>query len=282
MKVFISWSGELSRQIAQAIREWLPSILQTVKPYFTPDDLEKGTRWSTEISHELGNSNIGLICITPQNLNAPWIAFEAGALSKQLQTSRVCPLLFGLAPTDIKGPLAQFQSTPFTKAEFKKLVVVVNDINAENSLDAKILDATFEVWWPLLEERINAILTDSRPTKGKSVRSERDLLEEILSDVRAIKQTLPQEQVARPKEQDQATGQPAFTPLYEQIRLLILRSIQNGEFMSGESLPAEMDLASRYRVSQGTVRKAIDSLISDRIVERTRSGDNLGSSTVVL
>ena len=53
MKVFISWSGELSKQLGQALRQWLPGTLQSVKPYFTPADIDKGAKWESEISKEL-------------------------------------------------------------------------------------------------------------------------------------------------------------------------------------------------------------------------------------
>ena len=61
---------------------------------------------------------------------------------------------------------------------------------------------------------------------------------------------------------------PAFSPLYQQIKALILQSLQSGEWKPGESIPSEMDLAGRYRVSQGTVRKAIDELATDNLVVR--------------
>ncbi len=61
---------------------------------------------------------------------------------------------------------------------------------------------------------------------------------------------------------------PAFSPLYSQIKNLILKSLQSGEWKPGESIPSEMDLATRYRVSQGTVRKAIDELAGDNLVVR--------------
>ena len=84
MKVFISWSGEMSNQIGEIIRSWLPSMLQSVKPYFTPSDIEKGARWNTEIAQELEDSKIGILCITRENLNSAWLLFEAGALSNKL------------------------------------------------------------------------------------------------------------------------------------------------------------------------------------------------------
>jgi len=61
---------------------------------------------------------------------------------------------------------------------------------------------------------------------------------------------------------------PAFSPLYQQIKLLITRSLEEGEWKPGEAIPAETELAQRYRVSQGTVRKAIDELSADNLVVR--------------
>jgi DNA-binding transcriptional regulator YhcF (GntR family) len=60
----------------------------------------------------------------------------------------------------------------------------------------------------------------------------------------------------------------AFSPLYQQIKGLILQSLQAGEWKPGESIPSEMELAVRYRVSQGTVRKAIDELASGHLLIR--------------
>jgi len=61
---------------------------------------------------------------------------------------------------------------------------------------------------------------------------------------------------------------PAFSPLYQQIKVLILQSLQAGEWKPGEVIPSEMDLAARFRVSQGTVRKAIDELAAENLVVR--------------
>jgi GntR family transcriptional regulator len=65
-----------------------------------------------------------------------------------------------------------------------------------------------------------------------------------------------------------ATPAPAFSPLYQQIKGLILQSLQSREWKPGESIPSEMELAARYRVSQGTVRKAIDELASGHLLVR--------------
>ena len=61
---------------------------------------------------------------------------------------------------------------------------------------------------------------------------------------------------------------PAFSPLYQQIKTLITRSLQAGEWRPGEAIPSEMDLAARFKVSQGTVRKAIDELATENLLVR--------------
>ncbi|MDN4589202.1 GntR family transcriptional regulator [Xenophilus aerolatus] len=61
---------------------------------------------------------------------------------------------------------------------------------------------------------------------------------------------------------------PSFSPLYQQIKALILQSLQAGEWKPGEPIPSEIELAARYRVSQGTVRKAIDELSAENLVVR--------------
>ncbi|WP_454711060.1 GntR family transcriptional regulator [Cupriavidus nantongensis] len=66
----------------------------------------------------------------------------------------------------------------------------------------------------------------------------------------------------------QSVPSPTFSPLYQQIKALITRSLQSGEWKPGEMIPSEMELASRYKVSQGTVRKAIDELAADNLVAR--------------
>jgi hypothetical protein len=179
MKVFISWSGVLSKELGEALRDWIPVVLQAVNPYFTPSDVEKGTRWSTDIARELEGSSIGILCITRENINSPWMLFEAGALSKSLEKSHVCPMLFGITNTDLAGPLKQFQTTAFEKSEVKQLLTVINNRIPEGKLTAKTLETVFEKWWPDLDEKVNSILSKvDAPTEP--IRSERDLLEEIL------------------------------------------------------------------------------------------------------
>ena len=84
MKLFVSWSGTVSQQLADEVRRWVPLILPAAQPFITTTDIDKGARWQGEISRELNDSNYGIVCLTKDNLTSQWLAFEAGALSKHL------------------------------------------------------------------------------------------------------------------------------------------------------------------------------------------------------
>lgn len=185
MKVFITWSGERSRAAAEVIRTWLPGVLQAVKPYFSPDDVAKGTRWFPEIAKELDASVIGLLCVTKDNLQAPWLLFEAGAIGKNLEKSKVCPLLLDVEPTDLTGPLAQFQGARLQKSEFKKVVKMINAELQEGALESEVLDSVFDMWWPKLESGIQKALQELGPVEDQLARTDRDILEEVLALSRA-------------------------------------------------------------------------------------------------
>ena len=89
MKVFLSWSGLRSKAIANALRDWIPDVFQQAEVWMSEHDIEAGARWSNELNNILEESNFGIICLTPENQYAPWITFEAGALSKEKKSERL-------------------------------------------------------------------------------------------------------------------------------------------------------------------------------------------------
>jgi hypothetical protein len=185
VKVFISWSGETSKEFGQAFRTWLPRVLQSAKPYFTPADTEKGARWANEISKELEQSDICIIILTRENLNSRWIMFEAGAISRTVEQARICPIVFDVDKTDVEPPLSTFQATSFTKAEIRQLLATINRAAKDASLSEKDVDAVFEKWWPDLAQEVSAIAA-KQPSSGAQIRSEKDLVEENLLLTRAL------------------------------------------------------------------------------------------------
>ena len=181
MDVFISWSGKRSQAAAESLRSWLPKIINAIDPWLSSADVDKGARWATDIAMRLEAAKVGIICLTPDNLHSDWILFEAGALSKTIHRSFVCPLLIGVEPTDVKGPLAQFQATRVTKHDILKLLKTLNSGLGDKPLADAHIEEAFEVWWPKLDSQLKALPTET----GDSLRrADRDLLEEILSLVR--------------------------------------------------------------------------------------------------
>ncbi|WP_421247229.1 toll/interleukin-1 receptor domain-containing protein [Aeromonas jandaei] len=177
MQIFLSWSGPRSYAIADALRNWLPKVIQSVRPWMSSEDISAGSRWLTEVSNKLDESRIGIICVTPENLSSPWLHFEAGALSKVLEQSRVCPLAFELTPGQISGPLSQFQSVTLDQAGVRKILFALNSELGERALQSTELDEIQSVWWPNLEAKIAAIPKSSEPIKTRDIN---DQLEELL------------------------------------------------------------------------------------------------------
>lgn len=165
MKVFLSWSGEISHKVAIVFRDWLPSVIQALEPYVSSEDIDKGARWSTDIAEELENSTFGILCVTKENIETPWLNFEAGALSKSMNKSYVSPFLFDIKRSEVNGPILQFQSTIFEKEDIKKLILTLNKACGESLLSEERITKTFDVWYPSLEEQLKIINTQSENKK---------------------------------------------------------------------------------------------------------------------
>lgn len=199
MKIFISWSGKLSQELGSALKEWIPDVLQAVQCYFTPEDIQKGERWSSEIAKELEESMFGIFCMTPENLNSGWMHFEAGAISKSKDVAQVWPILFGLRPTDITGPLQQFQITVFSQEDMYRLLQTINEKIGNQALSESRLKRLFLHWWPKLEENVNEAISKHLNSPEIPMRTERDLLEEVLNILRGIKKGSQPEQERYPR-----------------------------------------------------------------------------------
>lgn len=183
LKVFISWSGERSKGMANALRDWLPMVLQYVQPFVSDKDISAGDRWAQKIAGELESANFGIICITPENLSSEWILFESGALSKSMLEGKVIPLLFGLELSDLSGPLSQFQAQKVEQSGLMEVVKAINGV-AETKADEGIITRTVPALWPQLESSLGDI-PEIAPTE-KHKRPAHEILEEIVTDVRGI------------------------------------------------------------------------------------------------
>ncbi|MEJ6816302.1 hypothetical protein [Pseudomonas sp. LF-5] len=186
MKVFVSWSGKRSKLVAELLSDWIKCVLQASQPWISTRHIDKGAIWFSEISDQLRETAAGIVCLTQENKNKPWILFETGALAKGLSTNRVCTFLIDLGPADIEDPLAQFNHTTPDQTSMWGLISSLNSCLEAARLDERILQQVFDTYWPKFEADFAATLLASPQEEYVEPRSEDSILAEILANTRSL------------------------------------------------------------------------------------------------
>jgi TIR domain len=166
VNVLISWSNERSERIAAALRDWLPMVIPAVKPWVSSHDIPKGRRWSQELAAQLKESQFAILIVLRDNQGSSWLNFEAGAISKWVEVANVAPLLFGITPSELRGPIAQFQATVFTRDDMFKLIETISKAVGV-APDSAVLRRSFDFTWETLQQRVESIL-NSEPQSAAS------------------------------------------------------------------------------------------------------------------
>lgn len=190
MKVFISWSGDRSKQVAELLDDWIQCVIQAVDPWMSSKDIDRGALWFTEISDQLSNTSVGIVCLTKENKDKPWILFESGALAKGLSSNRVCTFLIDLSPTDLENPLAQFNHTFPTRDSVWELVRTINLTLKEKALKESILEKVFDTYWSQFEDDFKRIIDTTPVTEITAKRKDNDIMLDVLSTVRLLDRRL--------------------------------------------------------------------------------------------
>ena len=147
MKIFVSQSGDLSRLFAKQLKQWIVEVIPTIENlWISSEDITAGERWIQHIDEALKDAHFGILCITKDNIQSPWIHFEAGALSRE-KHMKVCPVLLDCDLTDLPSNLTQFQSIKADKDGIWFLVKAINDSLGNNSLKSDRLTSQFERSW---------------------------------------------------------------------------------------------------------------------------------------
>ncbi len=185
-KVFISWSGDRSKALAHALKEFVGDVLQTVEAFVSDRDIEAGQRWLQRLDGELRDTRHGILCLTSENLGSPWLHYEAGALAKLFDgEERICTCLLDVANSDIDWPLAQFQHKQANKEGIQEILKSINNVLPESQrLPPDRLLRQYGRCWSDLKTLIDGIPAASKEQSPS--RSERELLVEILETVRNI------------------------------------------------------------------------------------------------
>ena len=155
MRIFIGWSGPMSRGVAEVLRDRLPYFIQAIDPFVSSFDINKAAPWPEVLEKELKDADFGIVCITRYNIRSPWLNFEAGVLARGF---RAATFLFLVDPARLRGgPLERFQSTAYNKEDLFQLLKNINELKPGNHLGSDQLKATFEREWLQLDAALKDV-----------------------------------------------------------------------------------------------------------------------------
>jgi hypothetical protein len=227
MRIFTSWSGERSKTAALGLKSLLQDLFEEAVQVFVSDHISPGEAWAQRLGTELEQSEFGILCLTQENCQAPWLLFEAGAIAKKFGTSRVVPYLIDeLPPASDRSPLAQFQHVRADREGTYRLVGGINSIR-ESPKPEDRLERSFTKWWPDLEQTINGLQAANR--SHPVIRSERELLETILQRVEGLWQA-----------HSESRGSARDLPSAELLHLRTLRDEPTTIYTRGGTLQKEL------------------------------------------
>lgn len=290
MKVFLSWSGTVSKSVAIAFRGWLPNVIQSIEPWVSSADIESGSRWADTLFKELATDQFGIVCLTKSNLTSPWLNFEAGALAKQVSTARVVPFLFEMEGVELpaKHLLTHLNYVAYppktnNREAIKKLVADIN-LHIVPSLPDARWHSSFEKFWPDLESALSNIASEAAivdPTDtGKLTLDQDAVLAEILELARNQERLLASlGETAQANERDLGFLTAQLRVFYAQLsitssRMRDIAELEIGATLTDDILEEVEAIAASLIAVRRQVRSMGESLgvqIAPRVVLRSGS-----------
>jgi TIR domain len=239
LDVFISWSGERSKMIAEKLKNWLEIAFQFTRPFLSTE-IAAGRRWSEDVAKALDRSNFGILIVTPDNIHSEWLLFEAGALAKHLGESRVVPVLVDMTASDLRPPLSEFQAVRL-EDQLYGLAESLNQAQPD-SWSAERVRAAFG-WTskqflvdvrPLVETTRNA---DAEKTTARPIG---EVLEEVLQTVKLLRRS-------EPSDANEYTDGEQYYPINDRILLYkFLKSRVPLPLYKNASMPALFHAAAQF------------------------------------
>lgn len=151
MKIFLSWSGDISKEIAHILEYSFTNIIQSLEIFCSDKDIAKGEFWPERLLNELNECDYGIICLTSENINSRWLNFEAGMMCRKFNKD-ISVINFNIDEDEIKQPLSFFQATKLEKDDIYKLISKINEMLEKPLKDDKLRDA-FEKEWEGIKGR---------------------------------------------------------------------------------------------------------------------------------
>jgi len=156
-KIFLGWSGSRSKAIAEIVRTFIEVLVPRVTIFFSPSDIDKGSKWRGAVAQELQDCDVGVWCLTRRSLKSTWVPYEAGAISKAAAPKLVCPVLFGMSSKLLPSPLSDFHATTFEKSDLWRLIKELTQL-PKSDVDTETLRERFDGLWGGLEKEVAAVL----------------------------------------------------------------------------------------------------------------------------
>ena len=188
MKLFLSWSQERSKKIAERFKVFVAEVLEDVDCIVSSKDFEYGRHWIEELEDALSGDAHGIIFLTKENFSSPWIHFEMGAISKT-DKGLIIPILCDPAPLSITAPLKEYQHLTLKKNEIKKLVFQLRKACGMQLAENADTNQRFDKAWKKLKVHINKILStkSARPVGLLEYDTEEDAQNDIRRYARQAK-----------------------------------------------------------------------------------------------
>ena len=152
--LFISWSGDRSREAASYFRDWITRVIPTANPFFSDDDIRKGAISREVLDDKLRDSSFGIVFLTFENRHAPWIHYEVGMLNARKVP--ISSLMLNLNYSDVVGPIQNFQHSSINKVDCLHLIQSLRDFIAPDVKEESLVHF-FECAWPDFQGKISEL-----------------------------------------------------------------------------------------------------------------------------
>jgi hypothetical protein len=262
MKVFISWSGDAEREVAEALRVAVNAVCAgRAEAFVSSQDIPKGERGLNVIDEKLKATDYGMVILSAANQVKPWINYEGGAMAKSLDNP-VATILLDLIPSDVEGPLAPLQSTQFGEEEdmlrlFKEIAAA-----ADKELPVQNVLVMFSNEWP----KIQASWTppdDQDPSQPR--RGDSDMLAEIVERVRSIEATQAASMVESPTRSRNAYTRDGLRARRPELARATLHDVTDDQIFikrldKGRAGVVVVELAENVATSDATRKRAYNAI----------------------
>lgn len=188
LRVFISWSKN-SRGVGKALSDAVAEIFDPMVKTFISQEILAGSRGLDIIDTQLNETDFGIICLTKANQSEQWINYEAGALSRQVADKRTRMGVFLIdlpGPEEVNSPLDIFQCKLATFEGFTDLMVSLNELGPNPTLQEANLTKRIDSAWPAVKKAVEVVQNGKPDVNVKPPKSQAEKVDEMLGLVKAM------------------------------------------------------------------------------------------------